>query len=166
MGPAGAAGVTGATGFAGATGPIGPTGAQGPSGGFTVSGQRLKVRYLVGQDNSQQFLGWFDSVRNEQCWFVDILGNGQYRCVPSYSGVGFPAFKDAACSQPVAQFGSALYVFEPPSGKLYERGLLVVTDIYYLNGPMCLLAGMQPGVYEIGSEVPLTNFVPAVEMTN
>jgi hypothetical protein len=166
MGPAGPVGVTGATGIAGAAGPIGPTGPQGPSGGFTVSGQRLKVRYLVGQDNSQQFLGWFDSARSEQCWFVDILANGQYRCMPSYSYASFPAFKDAACTQPVAQFGSSLYVFEPVAEKLYGRGLQVVTDVYYLNGPMCLLAGMQLGVYELGSEVPLTDFVPAVEMTN
>lgn len=165
-GPAGATGATGAAGAAGATGPIGPTGAQGPGGGFTVSGQRLKVRYLAGQDGSQQFLGWFDSQRNEQCYFADALSTGQYRCIPNYANAGIPAFKDAACTQPVAQFGSLLYAFDLAQGKLYEKGAPVMSTVYYLNGAMCLSAGMQPGVYELGSEVPLTDFVPAVEMTN
>jgi hypothetical protein len=149
----------------GPTGATGPAGPQGP-GGFNLSGQRLKVRYLAGQDGSQQFFGWHDSMRNEQCSFFDIMNDGQYRCLPSFAGVAPFAFSDPACTQIAIQFGSnVFYAIDLQAGKIYERGPQALT-IYIVNASMCEPVGMVSGFYGLGSEVPVTDFVSAAEMIN
>jgi hypothetical protein len=84
-----------------------------------TDGTRLKAEYLVGQDGSRHFLGWWDSQRSEECSFT-TFADGMTRCVP---GV-FPqlrAFSDSGCS--VALVGmspagctSAKYAFQYSGG--------------------------------------------------
>lgn len=69
---------------------------------LALSGTRLKVRYVAGEDGSQVYKGMFDTQRNEECFF-GIASDGQLRCIPTFdraaSASGY--FSDAACTSPV-----------------------------------------------------------------
>lgn len=65
--PRSAAGGSGAP----APGPVAEAQAQ--------SGTRLRARWMVGADGSRQFVGWWDSVRSEECAFT--LASSM-RCTP------------------------------------------------------------------------------------
>ena len=46
-----------------------------------TAGSRLKVRYYVGSDGSEQANGFFDSSRNENCSYR-VASDGAVRCLP------------------------------------------------------------------------------------
>ncbi len=70
-----------------------------PSSWQPISGSRLSARFLLGDDGSRIFDGWFDTQRAEYCR-VARGQNGRYYCFPSSN----PAvYGDARCQQAMGQ---------------------------------------------------------------
>ena len=70
-----------------------------PGADTHVSGSRLKRRVYKGVDGSQQFAGWFDSSRNEDCAFTKAE-DGKMRCLPSVPYGPSAYFSDSTCTNP------------------------------------------------------------------
>jgi hypothetical protein len=76
-----------------------------------ISGTRLKARYWQGADGSKSYIdgAWYDSELDINC-AAAIAADGTFRCLPTpYDGtasewvqVGFFAFEDSLCTQPIA----------------------------------------------------------------
>lgn len=206
IGPQGATGVQGAPGQAGAQGPTGPegppgvdgapgpagpqgaTGATGPAGaavGVTASGQRLRARYVAGADGSREFRAFFDTQRNEICYFRNGP-DGSLRCMPD--GVSIGAYKDAGCTVPLAYVnkgyetcnGAPKYAHIPGTGNppactggvslLLITGKLAPQSVYLGTPASCeeVPAGdWTPyyDAYELGAEVPASAFEAGDIMT-
>lgn len=57
-------------------------GDAGPKPGWS-SGTRLRARVVSGSDGAKNFVGWYDSMRKENCSFrLTSEGNGALRCLP------------------------------------------------------------------------------------
>lgn len=57
-------------------------GEAGPNPGWS-SGTRLRARVVSGSDGAKNFVGWYDSMRKENCSFrLTSEGNGTLRCLP------------------------------------------------------------------------------------
>ena len=67
--------------------------------GYTA-GSRLKVRYYVGSDGSEQAIGFFDTTRNENCNYV-LATDGVERCLPTTYNYLASYYADSANTQPV-----------------------------------------------------------------
>jgi hypothetical protein len=65
-----------------------------------VSGSRLVPMFLTGEDESRQFVGWFDRMRGEACAF-GVSADGGVRCLPT-EVVEARYFADGACKQRIA----------------------------------------------------------------
>lgn len=74
-----------------------------------LSGTRLKVRYVEGDDGSRAPAGFFDTVRNEACTFSQSE-DGRLRCLPTEDlvTVAPSLFVDSTCTQRVA-FGGCVF---------------------------------------------------------
>jgi hypothetical protein len=68
-----------------------------------VAGSRLAPIFLEGDDESRQFVGWFDRARGDNCAF-GLAGDGVVRCLPS-DIVEARFFADAACTLRMAVVG-------------------------------------------------------------
>lgn len=97
---------TGPSGSGGDGGSVSSTGGAG--GGCTgeaegpLEGSRLKHRRVLNDDGSVQVLpGWYDTVRQENCTFKQMV-NGGLRCVPMDDVIFTRVFLDAACTIPLA----------------------------------------------------------------
>jgi hypothetical protein len=66
-------------------------------------GTRLKAKRYVGADGSKQFVTWFDSARNEDCYFSSA-SDGKTRCLPTGPYVGV-YFSNATCTTRLAYQG-------------------------------------------------------------
>ena len=66
--------------------------------GENASGTRIKVKSFAGSDGSKQFVGFYDSERQEDCSY-SYASDGKLRCLPPASGVSL--YADANCSIPV-----------------------------------------------------------------
>jgi len=78
-----------------------------------VAGTRLAPLFLIADDESRQFIGWFDRVRGEDCSF-ELAADGQVRCLPS-EAIEATLFADASCKRRLAlapACSSARYVIE------------------------------------------------------
>jgi hypothetical protein len=92
-----------------------------------VAGSRLVPIFIVAEDESRQFFGWFDKARNENCSFA-IAADGVVRCLPSHA-IEARLFSDSSCKQRVAAMsscagdGGAPYIVErvPSSCSLPAR---------------------------------------------
>lgn len=62
------------------------------------SGSRLRAKYMNGADGSKQFLGWYDSLRKEDCNF-GTASDGSTRCLPAATAYPAGSFSDAGCTQ-------------------------------------------------------------------
>ena len=63
------------------------------------SGSRLKLRFWEGADGSRQFLNFFDTQLQTDCWVGSRrTSDGKIRCLPA--PVGTLYFSDAACKTP------------------------------------------------------------------
>lgn len=98
---------TGPSGSGGDGGSVSSTGGAG--GGCTgeaegpLEGSRLKHRKVLNDDGSVQVLpGWYDTVRQENCTFKQMV-NGGMRCVPMDDVMFTRIFLDAACTIPLAR---------------------------------------------------------------
>jgi hypothetical protein len=79
-----------------------------------VSGSRLVAVFLTAEDESRQFVGWFDRVRGENCSF-GLSADGVIRCLPS-DALEARLFVDAACKQRVVAITACTmpkYFLEP-----------------------------------------------------
>ncbi len=91
----------GAEGPQGETGPEGPQGPPGEDGapGLAASGERLKARYIVGDDGSRQRTGdWLDTITEVPCSFREAT-DGETRCVPADLTASTARYLDADCTQ-------------------------------------------------------------------
>jgi hypothetical protein len=77
----------------------GPRPSDEPSSWQPISGARLSARFLLGEDGSRIFDGWFDTQRGEYCR-VARGANGRYYCFPSANPV---VYGDARCQQALGQ---------------------------------------------------------------
>jgi len=79
-----------------------------------VAGTRLVPVFLTAEDESRQFVGWFDRLRGEDCAF-ELAADGQVRCLPS-EAIEATVFADATCKTRMASAcSSARYVIERES---------------------------------------------------
>jgi hypothetical protein len=101
------------------------------------SGTRLKAGYLVGEDGTRVFQGWFDSGRNEYCRIARGESGG-YRCFPSTN----PAvFRDARCREPLGDHLDCAHKYtgvvrgdvrcENETLAIYAEGDPVTSDRHY-----------------------------------
>ena len=134
------------------------------------SGSRLKLRFLKGDDGTQQFFGWSDSTRGgEECSFAQHA-DGSWRCMPAATA-NVIYFASNSCT------GTELgYVMKglpaPKYGVKYET---LGTRRYPVTGPhVGTVYGRNPGtgacenassvstsadVYAVGPELPSSAFV-------
>ena len=69
-----------------------------PAVSANESGSRIKAKWMVGDDGSRHFDGWYDSEREEDC-FWSYATDGTRRCLPVFQGASATAqFADSACS--------------------------------------------------------------------
>jgi hypothetical protein len=165
---------------------IGPDGTL-PDGGKVVqsapgtggtSGTRLKARTYNAEDGSQQFIGWFDSQRNENCGF-QMAADGKIRCLPSGTSVEAGFFGDTGCTQPLATMQTgcappASYALadasdpgacEPRRFKVLTLGAKHAGDAYRGAPGSCIKNTLPVGtdLYDTGAEVPASSLVAATE---
>lgn len=140
------------------------------------SGSRIRARVGRTTDGAQEFIGWFDSQRNEDCDFQNQR-DGKRRCLPRLVASA-TYFADPQCTAPLANgpvCGSApKYAWSPEaplncsdvpkllavgpehSGRLYHKG----TD-----GCVALSESGEQNwravyrTFSVGAAVPLTEFV-------
>ena len=142
----------------------------------TKSGTRLKARYYVGADGSKQFVGWRDTMRNEDCGFQKT-DDGTLRCLPAPSYVVY--YADAGCTQPLGNMvtgsGSAcpggvaapVYFAESKCGgfKLHKAGGTTTPTMVFSGSPGACNGGPAPAIYTFYTTTPIadTDFEAATE---
>ncbi len=124
-GAAGKAGAVGAAGKDGAPGAPGPAGKDGAAGkDTTVSGTRIRARYLVSEDGARMQIGWQDTKLGEPCAW-GVAGDGKTRCLPgTSSGSETPAvfaFASADCTGAPVAIGLFAEYGCPGVGKYINR---------------------------------------------
>lgn len=87
------------------------------------SGSRLKRRIRTTDDGSQQFVGWFDTERGENCSFRKVEWNAE-RCIPDENVIEAIDYRDTtvyytdqSCTIPVVHLG-------PPSTSDCWQGIV------------------------------------------
>jgi len=139
------------------------------------SGDRLKARYMVGEDGSRSFVGWYDSELEVNCFFY-LTPDGQQRCVPSGDLAYASAyFSDSDCSTRV--FQSALgcsyrYGLATTAGEscatttysVYELTAVSPTTVYRQSGEVCqAVEAPQTSQLYTGVELAPSTFVAGQE---
>jgi len=149
-----------------------------------TSGSRLKARYYEGEDGSKQFIGWWDSQRQEDCVMVPAK-DGKLRCLPA-ANVAITGYADANCSVPVVTVRkgcaapSAAIVMETSGNVSCSLGYAYAaygvdpakfTGTLYGGSPStCKVTTGEPyaetmDFHRLSSEIPPTSFV-AVNQTH
>ncbi|MBK7536586.1 MAG: hypothetical protein IPI49_14705 [Myxococcales bacterium] len=129
--------------------------------GINRSGTRIKMKVLNTPDGAKVFQGSYDTLRNEECWFV-LASDNETRCLPVFGNVVAYVssyFADSACTTrvagaPVCQVPA--YVVEmltncPIRWAIYERGP-EVTTLYTKSGSSCVAATPGEGPLSAGSD--------------
>ena len=136
---------------------------------------------MAGADNSKEFLGWFDSQRNEPCYF-SRAGDGMMRCLPS-GGNTNTFYLDAGCTQRVVYFfkgscpATPLYgavgvpgnpaSCTPGGNAIHSVGAQIgPQSIYVMDAGAGICVAISAAdwassydVYVLGAEIPPTQFV-------
>lgn len=172
----GAAGQSGEE--SGGHGGQGGEGIDEPEPPITISGERLRARYLQADDGTRQWLGWYDIERGENCSFR-IAEDGVERCLPEVNADIAPnAYSDPNCTEELwgeipsevdcSPTRSAAYAIDPEDGcarVLYRVTEVPIPSTVY-GGPLCV-AG-EPGGAVVRhftvERVEPQEFVAAVEM--
>jgi hypothetical protein len=142
-----------------------------------VSGSRLVPVFLTAEDESRQFVGWFDRARNENCSF-GLSADGVVRCLPT-DVLEARLFADANCKQRVvAVTGCTMpkYLVEPEvvscesvvRHHVRQPGTKIrPTNVFSDTTGTCSRVPLEPGaVYVlVGREVAATAFVAAKYVT-
>lgn len=148
-----------------------------------TSGSRIKAMRLASEDGAKQFLGWWDSTRQEACTFLDT-SDGK-RCIPiGNSAVQF-RFDDAACTHEVlvpltgcpAAYGVRFELMSSAcqgggQGARYTQvvqvGPMIASGVtVYTNGAGgCSVIAGNATTYAVGATVPMTAFALATVQTD
>lgn len=161
--------------------PIGPdptTSKLTPEKGY-ASGSRLKARKLTGADGSEQYIGWYDSERGENCSFR-VAADGVTRCLPEAREANY--WLDSSCTMtPVykaVKGGGAklcgelppyISVTDPCSGAttIYTGNVqLNAQSPIFVKGDTCSdfgTAGSNGISFQVGAEVAPESFAAATE---
>lgn len=146
------------------------------------SGSRLKAKWYKGVDGSKQWIGWYDSQRQEEC-SIARAADGKDRCLPItvfiqptiYNSAPTGYYGDATCATMLVTIGcmGLKYVVfytsytcdMPPMYAIRALGKVRAEQTYYFkdsNG-VCKLATTPTGVTlaEIGPEIQITEFAEA-----
>jgi hypothetical protein len=117
-----------------------PDGAGPDSGGApddpdAIGGTRLRPVFLVSAEGArEQFLSFYDSLRQEDCDF-NTAEDGVERCLPTSAGAYAGIFLDAQCSQRIAgSFGPARYGLVDVD----HTGCATRARVYQLGAPLSL----------------------------
>jgi len=128
---------------------------------------------LTADDESRQFVGWYDAGRSETCSFRAST-DGVVRCLPTdVAEANF--FADPACTQAIAALSACatpryLSVVQPGlctsdvRHEIHELGRRVYPAVVYLHsGASCARMGADPAVIYVapGRVVPAVSFVSA-----
>jgi hypothetical protein len=143
--------------------------------GVYESGARLKMRVGTTPDGAKTFLGWRDTMRNEDCAFL-TASDGQPRCLPaaaaSYAEDLF--WGDAGCTTtrlayssgscpPVTGYARAVSTCQPFRFTIYALGDRHTGPAYVKSGATCTLYTGANEYYVLGAEVAPGSFVAATE---
>jgi hypothetical protein len=147
--------------------------AEGPRVATEGAGSRFFPRSRVEEysDGSKRsdFVGFYDRVRGEDCKLREV-SPGSFRCLPEVEPFAFsPAYKDAACTQPILTRPISASVSKPyvslgapcavQIGKLGPK--ISVSTAYFGSAARCAeLAGGTANVdaYDLPAPVPLSDF--------
>ncbi len=176
---AGGASSTSSTSGSGASSGSGPSTGSGPEmtgqAGY-ISGSRLRARFLLGDDGSKEFTGWYDNKLMQPCVFRK--GTDGLRCLPEIAteqakGVQGPLFSDDQCTIPaVKSLGCGIQamvaVAQSPGSctnafEVYKVGSSN-NKIYYKSCPNCGCIFTSEYAYALGAPVAVSEFVLASEM--
>lgn len=160
---------------------------QSAAQGMYKQGTRLKVRYFVGIDGSEQPVGFFDTVRRENCVFR-LAADGVERCLPDSTqrspfSMSRTYFSDAACTQEVIDVAAGCHVAYTSKSvgngsacaygeHVFPIGARVTGQLYELNAlgtqrctaAVALSTVTQHDYYLVGAEVPSSSFQGATEV--
>lgn len=120
------------------------------------SGDRIKARWLVGDDGSRQFLGWWDSELGTECEWL-TADDGAHRCLP-VTEVQVDHFSDPGCTVPAALVGGSGC---GATGEYGRRNVQTVTcsapllETYSIGAEIATIYSGQPGF--CNEHVNLTN---------
>lgn len=139
-----------------------------------LSGSRLKNRYIQGEDGSRFSVGFFDSSRNEPCWFADA-DDGRKRCLPVELAASPIFFFDSACSErvlllsgcaAVPKYAYTLSATCPSEYSLYAVGAVFTPTVGQLfQGSPMNCVQQNPAnystatFYRVGAVIPASAFV-------
>jgi hypothetical protein len=148
---------------------------------------RIRPVNVVTKDGTVQRIAWFDSKRNERCTFAgfagrDVAADGKRRCLPDTNNVTvFSVFSDGGCTLPlkVVYRGGGCSLPKPAVGILREKdgcggGRIRVYGVgaprtagYFSkdSSGTCKPSSPSAGTeyWEVGAEVPLTEFEELIE---
>jgi hypothetical protein len=163
-GPPGSQGEQGPPGVPGPAGEKGDPGEQGPPGdpaaAVTVSGARLRARYIKGGDGSKQFVGWFDAQLGYECEFGTF--DQEFRCFPPatvvlvYQDPGAPqVFANALCTERLLQHNeaNAKFVLVEAENMFYPIGPKHTSGTYLNSNGICEPSIVWDNVYTQGQGV-------------
>lgn len=143
----------GPQGTIGRAGNTGPKGAQGERGDVAdFSGERLRVRYLTGEDGSKQFLDWLDLDTGEPCSYR--LYDGEQRCVPAELWNSRIVYTDPICEESALMLHPSDMKKGAAYAQVYSEALEALS-LVKIGTPL----GVQPtGAFWINAEecIPVT----------
>jgi hypothetical protein len=140
-----------------------------------VAGSRLVPLFLMAEDGSREFSGWFDTTRAERCAFA-VSGDGLLRCLPVDDTLPSEVFADPGCTEPIALVPkcpaprSYLLRIEAPacasSPRRHLHGVgrrFTLPAIYQRTGPSCVktLRNEESMYVTLGAEIAPGSFVAA-----
>lgn len=140
-----------------------------------ASGSRIKMRVGVTADGAKTFIGWYDSVRNEDCAFM-FASDGVRRCIPitlEATDVNRPTvagvyFSDSGCSvnnvviSNTCSAPTVAFDYNPqcPGGyRVYPIAGEFTQQVY--SGTPAACSPVTPGnsdFWTIGQEIPASSF--------
>lgn len=134
-------------------------------------GSRLKLRYYDGADGTKQFLGWRDSMRNEDCGFSKHA-DGTVRCMPAAQSTATYYHSGSPCTA-ANLLGAVLKAAPAPSyisrsenngTRIFIAGAALTGQLYQnLGGCTPITTPETLDFYAVGAEVPAASFVQATE---
>lgn len=135
------------------------------------SGSRLRVRWRVGDDGARDFVGFYDTLRKEDC-FWRLMADDVVRCAPTGWGAG-PYFLDNKCAVRVIYnspcLGAPPYAITNDDSCVIRSRIFAIgqkvplpATFYYLAANKACVAWIADPAfdfYEIGAEIPPAAFV-------
>jgi hypothetical protein len=140
------------------------------------SGTRLKMRVGTSPDGAKTFLGWRDTMRNEDCAF-QLAGDGQQRCLPAgaanYAEGLF--WGDSGCATTRLAYTTVgcaatghVQRYEQATcttyrWRIHALGPRHLGTVYVKSGASCTVNTSAYDFYVLGAEVPPGSFVGLTE---